>query len=504
MLPTKEQINLRPEELTDAGNAMLFHEIFQDDFLFTGKSTIRGNWYHWDGQKWAIDNHAATGCAMQLAQEMLAQARETLEDAEAELAQVKAELATAKAQDLLAGNNDAAASVLADKKAAVERAKAFRKHATRSNNLQGIEGMLKLAKGRFYKDQELLDCHWNELNTPGGVVDLITGKVYPHDAFETRFKYHTKITRCAPSDNGMGEWIKFISDVCCDDIGLMGYLMTVFGMAAFGRVFEEGVYFALGTGRNGKSTTVNSVAHTMADYAGTVSIDVLTSAVLNKDPIIATMQGKRLIVGGEMEEGRRLSAATVKQISSTDPVTVNPKYVDPVTFIPTHTLVLFTNHLPRVDSNDKGTWRRINIIPFQGVFQGANSKTGYADDLVTRCGGAIMKWVIEGARVFAANGFKLEMPDAVAMATEEYQDREDWLQNFLNECCTQEDGATVGSQALYDIYKDWAKANGAFVRRSNEFVQAMKDAGFEQTMPKNRKVWHNIKPTPQSLGRAYA
>lgn len=70
------------------------------------------------------------------------------------------------------------------------------------------------------------------------------------------------------SDNGMGEWIKFISDVCCDDIGLMGYLMTVFGMAAFGRVFEEGVYFALGTGRNGKSTTVNSVAHTMADYAG--------------------------------------------------------------------------------------------------------------------------------------------------------------------------------------------------------------------------------------------
>lgn len=176
MLPTKEQINLRPEELTDAGNAMLFHEIFQDDFLFTGKSTIRGNWYHWDGQKWAIDNHAATGCAMQLAQEMLAQARETLEDAEAELAQVKAELATAKAQDLLAGNNDAAASVLADKKAAVERAKAFRKHATRSNNLQGIEGMLKLAKGRFYKDQELLDCHWNELNTPGGSGRLIYRK----------------------------------------------------------------------------------------------------------------------------------------------------------------------------------------------------------------------------------------------------------------------------------------------------------------------------------------
>lgn len=96
--------------------------------------------------------------------------------------------------------------------------------------------------------------------------------------------------------------------------------------------------------------------------------------MLNKDPIIATMQGKRLIVGGEMEEGRRLSAATVKQISSTDPVTVNPKYVDPVTFIPTHTLVLFTNHLPRWIPMIRAPGAESTSSRFKGCFKAQTAK----------------------------------------------------------------------------------------------------------------------------------
>lgn len=496
--------NLRPEEFTDTGNAALFHEVFQNNFLYTGKNASRGDWYHWDGQRWAIDNHAATRCAMQLAKAMLVQAKEQLIDAEAELAKAKIDLTSETARDILEGNNEAAASILLDRKAAVKKAQAFVNHATKANSAKGIESMLKLAKGQFYIGQEVLDHNWSELNTPGGIVNLITGTICPHDDVQSRYKYHTKVTNFAPSDTGMEEWMKFIEDICCGDASLMIYLMMLFGMACYGKVFEEGVYFAMGSGRNGKSTAVNSIVKVLNDYAGNVSIDVLTSSIANKDPIVSTMKGKRLIVGGEMEEGRRLSAATVKQISSTDPIMVNPKYLDPITFVPSHTLFLFTNHLPRVDSNDKGTWRRINIIPFNAVFQRNISKPNYADDLVTRCGGAIMKWIIEGAKMFAANGFRLDTPDAVAEATEAYQEREDWLQNFLDECCIIDDDATIGSQALYEVYKDWAKANGAFVRRSNEFVQAMKDAGFSQTKPNNRKTWNGVKPAPQIIGRFYA
>lgn len=499
------EANLRPQELTDAGNAELFHALFQDDFLYNGKSTVRGNWYHWDGHKWTVDNHAAMRCAMQLAAAMLEQARERLTEAEEELSTVKAELTSNGIHDLLSGDTKAAATVLNDKKTAVKHAQAFVKHANRTNGANGLDAMLKLTKGKFYIDQEMFDSRPNEINTPDGVINLISGEVYPHSDIETRYRYHTKTTRCAPSNTGMEEWMEFLRAVCCGDASLMCYLMMLFGMAAFGKVYEEGIYFALGSGANGKSTFFNAIMAVLSDYAGNVDINVITSTASNKDPIIATMQGKRLIVAGELEERKRLSPAVVKQISSTDPITVNPKYVDPITFTPSHTLTIYTNHLPNVDSRDKGTWRRIHILPFNATFTGKDRKPNYAAELVTHCGGAIMRWIVEGAKLFAENGFKLyAAPDVVAQATEEYRDREDWLQNFLEDCCILEDGARVGSQALYDAYKDWMIESGQKPMRISLFNQAMDDAGYHKVTPKNQKMWCNVRLMPKAISGLYA
>lgn len=304
---TLSETNLRPDEFTDAGNAALFHSVFRDDFLFTGKSAVRGNWYHWDGQKWTVDNHAATRCAMQLAGAMLVQARERLAEAEEELTQVKAELGAEGIKDLLTGDSKAAKTVLLDKQSAVKKAQNFVKHATKANNVNGIEGMLRLAKGMFYIDHDLLDSAWNEINTPAGVVNLLTGDISPHADIATRYKYHTKITKCPPTDTGVEEWYSFLQAVTCQDDSMVCYLMMLFGMAAYGKVFEEGVYFALGAGSNGKSTFFNAIMSVLNDYAGNVDINVLTNTTMNKDPIIATMQGKRLIVAGELEERKRLS-----------------------------------------------------------------------------------------------------------------------------------------------------------------------------------------------------
>ena len=77
------------------------------------------------------------------------------------------------------------------------------------------------------------------------------------------------------------------------------------------------------------------------------------------------------------------------------------------------------------------------------------------------CGGAILAWGIEGAVNFVRNGFKLDIPDVVAEATEEYRQREDWLTNFINERCVREPNAREGARALYLEYKAWAQDGGA-------------------------------------------
>ena len=43
----------------------------------------------------------------------------------------------------------------------------------------------------------------------------------------------------------------------------------------------------------------------------------------------------------------------------------------PFHFDPSHTLVLYTNHLPKVSANDDGTWRRLIVIPFNAKIVGS-------------------------------------------------------------------------------------------------------------------------------------
>ena len=64
------------------------------------------------------------------------------------------------------------------------------------------------------------------------------------------------------------------------------------------------------------------------------------------------------------------------------------KYKDPFSFVPSHTLVLYTNHLPKVGAIDAGTWRRLIVIPFNAKIEGSSDIKNYADYLFNKAGGA--------------------------------------------------------------------------------------------------------------------
>ena len=272
----------------------------------------------------------------------------------------------------------------------------------------------------------------------------------------------------------------------------MGFLQMVAGMALFGRVYHEGLILAYGGGRNGKSTIFNALSAVLGDYSGTLDISVLTTDRQNRGAALATLRGKRLIISGELEEGKRLSVSTIKQICSTDPMTIEEKYRSPETILPSHSLILFSNHLPRVGSTDDGTWRRLTVVPFTTTI--TRDIPNYGDRLVEEAGPAILTWAIQGAVLFARNGYKLQIPDVVAELTEVFRSREDWLSNFLEECCTMEPVARAPAGELYQTYREWAERSGDYVRRDVEFSDAMENRGFQKVKPKNRKTWVGVKP----------
>ena len=285
-------------------------------------------------------------------------------------------------------------------------------------------------------------------------------------------------------------WDSFLEDITGKDKSIIDYLQMVAGMSLFGKVYEEGVILAYGVGRNGKSTLFNALGEVLGSYSGTLSIDVLTTDKQNRGAALATLRGKRLVIAGELEEGKRLSVSTIKQICSTDPITIEEKYRSPETVTPSHTLILFTNHLPRVGSTDEGTWRRLKVVPFETQIQ--TSIPNYASKLVEEAGPSILDWAIKGAVIFAQNGFKLTTPQAIASATSSYRHQENWLETFISECCIREPEARILDSELYQEYREWAKRSGDYVRRSVDFRAAMEAYGFVCRRPHNRKTWSGL------------
>ncbi len=456
--------DVRPGDFSDVGNMTKFLELNEGRLLYTDS---RG-WLYWSGTHWAADDHRATKNAAHMSDKML------------EEAQLAYRAALHAQADAWAERDQEAMEQAA---AAVKREKAYLDHAMRTRTDRRIKAIVELAKHFLAIDPAKLDADPAELNTPKGIVNLISGELRPCD----KAALCTKVTACAPGSAGAEMWCGFLEDVTGGDSSFITYLQMVAGMALFGRVYEEGIVLAYGAGRNGKSTLFNALAAVLGDYAGALDVSVLTTDRQNRGSALATLRGKRLVIAGELEEGKRLSVSTLKQISSTDPITVEEKYRSPETVTPSHSLVLFTNHLPRVGSTDEGTWRRLKVVPFSTRI--SRGIPNYGEKLVEDAGPAILAWAIQGAMLFAQNGYRLPLPEVVEDATDQYRQRENWLENFLEACCVLEPEARAPAGDLYQTYREWAQSSGDYVRRDVEFSAAMESKGFQKITPKNKRVW---------------
>jgi len=447
-------------DLTDAGNAEVFAAMYGGGVRWCDAL----GWLVWDGRVWNPDDHAAEALALEFSNAMLLEAF------------------TAVQQSTM---TDANGGTVTDR-----AAKAYLAHARKTRAATGIRNMLTLAKAWLAIPAKDLDADPYVLNTNAGLIDLHTGVCRPHDPTA----YCTQLVPFTPSTDGADMWQQFLDLVTVNDGELKAYLQRVAGMSIVGAVKSEGVQIAYGGGRNGKSTYFNALQNVLAGYAGSLDADTLTTERNNKAVNLATLRGKRLVVCGELEEGQRLSIKELKRVAATDQLVIKQLYKNPETIRPTHHVCMFTNHLPRVGSTDTGTWRRLTVIPFNATMPTGDAEIkDYAEVLTRNAGGAILQWMIDGAREYLANGCKLKPPAAVKATTNDYRQREDWLQRFISECCTREPNARTLASDLYAAYKTYTGENGAFTLKSVDFTEGMKRLHFQSVSPGNRLYWLGIR-----------
>lgn len=457
----------RPSHLTDIAMAEVFVTHNKDKAFYT----LSSGWFYWNTKKWEASELKVMMLYMDTAKKVLKNAGIVFQGAYEELA--NAELADNKEEIISA-------------KAKVNEAKAYLNFAKKMNDHGKVSGVLKLSKPLLEIDNEKLDSDSFILNTPEGMIHLRTGEMMAHDPSYLC----TKITCVSPSVDHMELWHSTLDDVTGGDKEFQTFLQFHAGSTLIGHVYEEALLIAFGDGGNGKSTVFNSEAHVLGEYAGKIPAESLTTRAKNVKVDLAELCGKRFILASETEEGQRLSISMLKQIASVDDISAERKYFSPFSFTPTHSTILYTNHLPKVGSNDKGTWRRIVVAPFHVEIK--NPRTDYIDDLLEKSGGAILHWMIEGAKRYVENGFKYPKCKAVESAKDLYKEENDWIDHFITDRCVKGPNEREKSSILYQNYREWAGSNGEYVRNNRDFSKALSQDGFKKKRTSRGYEWQGL------------
>ncbi len=358
-------------------------------------------------------------------------------------------------------------------------AKTFLKFVLSRRASRSINATLEEARPMLEIDPKMLDRDPFLLCTPSATYDLRKGLdgARPHSPED----YITKMTAVSPGDKGADLWRQSLNQFFCGDQELIEYVQQICGLAALGQVFMEALIIAYGSGRNGKSSFWNAISKTLGNYSASISADVLTFHCSgNVKNELAEIRGKRFLTAAEMPAGARLNDSLLKQLCSTDNITANKKFKDTFNFIPSHTLVLYTNHLPEVSARDDGTWRRMIVIPFTAKFNGASNIKNYADYLFQNASESIMAWIIEGAQKIINADYRLSTPACVEQAITEYRANNDWFQQFLEDCCDVENSYHVPSGKLYQTYCNYCNATIKVTHSTTAFYNALESTGFQK------------------------
>lgn len=277
-------------------------------------------------------------------------------------------------------------------------------------------------------------------------------------------------------------WEQFLQEIFAGDAEIIAFVQRLLGYGITGETSEHIFPVLYGEGRNGKDTLLETLKFVLGDCAAPVQAEVLLASERNPNaatPHLYALRGKRLCWVNESNEGARLNTSQVKMLTGGGTIAARPLYGTPITFAPQYLLMLVTNHKPHANADDYALWKRLLLIPFTQAFVDsprAENKHEHkrdaklAETLRAEASG-ILAWLVRGCLDWQHDG--LNPPASVTKATDDYQNEEDTLSEFIAACCMVKENAETKAAELYAAYRQWTADNGLAAMSGTAFGKRM-------------------------------
>ncbi|MCC0807343.1 hypothetical protein FPV16_14045 [Methylobacterium sp. W2] len=170
-----------------------------------------------------------------------------------------------------------------------------------------------------------------------------------------------------------------------------------------------------GKGRDGKSALAETLVHLLgAGRSASMPVEDLQGSRF----VMGDLAGKHLFVDDDMASSARLPDGMLKKMSEGTTVTAERKFRDPVTFAMTAVPLLLGNNVPILRDRSAGFRRRLVVLPFDRQFGKDEVDYGLFPRIrATEMPGVLYR-AVTGLQRLIQRGWRFDLPDAVAVATD--------------------------------------------------------------------------------------
>jgi P4 family phage/plasmid primase-like protien len=466
------------ENPTDFDFAMVLYHMYKDDY--TCVSIKKDIWYTFVNHRWE-ENEGGTNLRMAISKELFKIYFDKMQILYSQMTLVDT-----------------------DKREAIE--KQCGKLSKLSNDLKrrGVkDNIMREAKEIFYDSDfiDKVDANAKLLCFNNGVIDFETktfrkGKPDDYISKSTKISY-VKID-IAKHKTVMDE----INDFMCKlfpEQDLRDYMWQHLASSLIGENNDQTFNIYNGNGSNGKSKLVELMSVGLGDYKATVPITLITAkrnTIGSTSSEVVQLKGVRYAVMQEPSKGDRLNEGIMKEITGGDPLQGRALFKDSITFIPQFKLVVCTNTLLDVNSNDEGTWRRLCVCEFKSKFcpkEEFDDEREYQFEIDKKLGEKYVQWcpifismLVEMAYM---TGGLVKICDAVKASSSSYRNTQDYYSEFVFDKVKKTAGGKIKETSLYEVFKIWFQLHhGKNVPKGRDLFEFMN----KKFGKKQRGIWNNV------------
>lgn len=283
------------------------------------------------------------------------------------------------------------------------------------------------------------DCSPDLLPLPNGlVVELRTAKIRPMRHEDCL----TKRIPIMPENVPTPRWERFLAEITLGNETLARYILRLTALAITGLSLHRLIFF-YGNGRNGKGVLLRLVEKILGRELFAVAIrpeEVEYHPHGSEDRskrLMGRMRKMRLVYTGETVNGP-LDWTLLKTLTGGDTLSGAKLYEDSTGFAPSHTLILTTNHRPKLPPT-MSIKERLRFVPFNANFTNSTDFT-LEDDLAAEAPGILWQLIQEAPAAFTKGD---EPPKEVQEASADVLDENDIGRPFREQCLIEDPQAVT-------------------------------------------------------------